>query len=859
MGVLANLLIRIGANTLDYDKKLSQASGRIKRFGEDVSSIGRKLTFGITAPLTGVGVAALKVAGDMEYASIAFTTMLKSEQAAQKHLEDLKKLALTTPFQFPELVDASKRIMAFGFASEDVIPTLRTIGNLTAAIGGGKEHIDRVTLALGQMKQKGVIQSQEMRQLAEAGIPAWEILAKVLNTDVAGAMKAVEARAVSSATTVPRILAEMDARFGGLMEKQSKTILGLWANLKDKITFTLADIGKVLAPHAKRIMTDFFDPLLAKATSLADGFAKLSPAAQDAALGVGVFVAALPPAIWLVGSMITNFGVLTGALTKVSGALGLGRLALLGWAAAIPIVLVGGKKIYDSFVNIRSAVDDYAEATKDISILETALRQQGLSKEVGALYQEFKRGEISWEQYTRKLYELKKQWQDSHKAVIDLKTGIVEYRNAQAGATPPVTEHTEAVRTMTLQELVRKEAVSRGEAAIRKATDAIVDAHEAGKPWGKQLELHAAQIDDTAFRTALLRGEIERLGQVQAQVAEVDWSKAIKGTWMEAAQIMKNVGVTPQVELQQEVGKLRAAYNRMRDLRDINRASDLDVARVHEALIEAERRAATVTGTIAQKSESSWRKLGNQVSTIQTDLSRGIADLMWEGGKLKDVLVGTFEEAGKAVTRLFIEAGVKKAIASLGDLVGSIGGVGKAINSVFGTSSAVVSGAGAAAGGAANATGAVSGGAGKVASAIGSSVAGWVGAIGSAVSAVSGVIGNFQNARQETTLNAIEESSRYIKNYLRDNIIPDIQQFLPNVKYLNDYMWTVQADYLRQICDAVVWGAYPSGSGRSSVGGGGSTINVGTLVVQGTDARGQAQALVQWLKTMGVRVVGVPV
>jgi hypothetical protein len=69
-------------------------------------------------------------------------------------------------------------------------------------------------------------------------------------------------------------------------------------------------------------------------------------------------------------------------------------------------------------------------------------------------------------------------------------------------------------------------------------------------------------------------------------------------------------------------------------------------------------------------------------------------------------------------------------------------------------------------------------------------------------------------------------------------------------------MWTVQADYLRQLTDAVVWGAAPSGSSKSN--GGGTVVSIGNLTVQGIDAKGQALSFVQWLKSMGVQVVGVP-
>ena len=54
---------------------------------------------------------------------------------------------------------------------------LRSIGDASAAAGKGKEGIDRIALALGQMRAKGKVPSEEMRQLTEANIEAWDILA----------------------------------------------------------------------------------------------------------------------------------------------------------------------------------------------------------------------------------------------------------------------------------------------------------------------------------------------------------------------------------------------------------------------------------------------------------------------------------------------------------------------------------------------------------------------------------------------------------------------------------------------------------------------------------------------------------
>ncbi len=78
-----------------------------------------------------------QLAAGLEQAKIAFTTMLGSAEKSDAMLKELKAFADKTPFEFLELQDAAKRMMAYGFAAKDVIPTLEAVGNAAGALGGG--------------------------------------------------------------------------------------------------------------------------------------------------------------------------------------------------------------------------------------------------------------------------------------------------------------------------------------------------------------------------------------------------------------------------------------------------------------------------------------------------------------------------------------------------------------------------------------------------------------------------------------------------------------------------------------------------------------------------------------------------
>ena len=116
-----------------------------------------------TAAAGGVLTAqAMKLSSDAEQSMIGFTTMLGSADKASKFLADLTEFANTTPFELPQLRDSSKRLLAFGFSAEKVLPMLTAVGNAASGLGLGQDGIDRITLALGQMQAKAKVSGDEI-------------------------------------------------------------------------------------------------------------------------------------------------------------------------------------------------------------------------------------------------------------------------------------------------------------------------------------------------------------------------------------------------------------------------------------------------------------------------------------------------------------------------------------------------------------------------------------------------------------------------------------------------------------------------------------------------------------------------
>lgn len=285
---------------------------------------GRLITDMVTVPLIGLGKEAVRLADNLHRSEIAFGVMLGSGDKARAMLKDLQQFAATTPFEFPELIRAAQKMAAFGIESNKIIPTMRTVGDAVAGLGGSSEMFDRIIRAMGQMDAKGKVSAQEMNQFAEAGINAWEAVAKTLGITVAEAMDRAKHGQIDAATALTAIQADMVTKFGGMMAEQSKTIQGTIANLKDTIGFIMTDIGQQL------IETLQLREVLGSIQSFAQGaltwFRSLDDGTKRTLIALTGAFAAGGPILVVVGAFMAAMAVVTAPML-VTGAIITGIVA----------------------------------------------------------------------------------------------------------------------------------------------------------------------------------------------------------------------------------------------------------------------------------------------------------------------------------------------------------------------------------------------------------------------------------------------------------------------------------------------------------------------------------------------------
>lgn len=270
---LRRLLSKIPVDSKEFKEASAKAAELDKRIKETKESMRAMKNEGVslTGTLTRIGgtiavVAAtvrgffssLSGASKLEQLNISFEVFLGSAEKAKQVVADLRKFADLTPFETEPVNQAGRALLAFGFSAEELIPTLTKVGDVAA--GTGKDF-NELALIYGKARAEGIIQNDTLNQLAEAGIPVYQELAKVLGVAENRIRKLAENGEISF-RDLERVFTNLTSeggRFAGLMERQSKSLDGLFSTLASAIQGKVTNAITGLFPLIKSVTQAFID------------------------------------------------------------------------------------------------------------------------------------------------------------------------------------------------------------------------------------------------------------------------------------------------------------------------------------------------------------------------------------------------------------------------------------------------------------------------------------------------------------------------------------------------------------------------------------------------------------------------
>lgn len=219
-----------------FGQNIDRSSSRLSRLGQAAKTAAATLGVALGAAAVSAAKFAISSAANYEQSRIAFDTMLGSADKARKLLQQISDFAIKTPFELEELVEGSKRLLAYSIDAKKLLPTLKALGNIAAGVG--REKMPQLILAFGQVKTATKLTGMELRQFTEAGVPLLEELAKVTGKTAAQIKEDMEDGAAPSFAEVEQAIFNMSkngGKFFNLMDRQSKTLSGTFSNLKDAL------------------------------------------------------------------------------------------------------------------------------------------------------------------------------------------------------------------------------------------------------------------------------------------------------------------------------------------------------------------------------------------------------------------------------------------------------------------------------------------------------------------------------------------------------------------------------------------------------------------------------------------------
>lgn len=200
--------------------------------------------------------AVVDIGGELENQKIAMASILQDEGKATTIFNQIKKLAVASPFGVMDLNQYAKQLSAYSMPYNELYDTMKRLADISAGVG---VDMGRIILAYGQIKAAKFLKGTELRQLTEANIPMVDKLAERFSK--------LEGRIVSAGEVLDMIskkkvtfedvkdvlweLTDDGGMFNNMQEVLSESVKSKWKNLADAIDIMLGDIAESMGSTLK--------------------------------------------------------------------------------------------------------------------------------------------------------------------------------------------------------------------------------------------------------------------------------------------------------------------------------------------------------------------------------------------------------------------------------------------------------------------------------------------------------------------------------------------------------------------------------------------------------------------------------
>lgn len=253
---VADLLVNVRASTGQAEKQLAGFGKTLKGFGSQVAStaigmVTSTMITSVTGALKGSIDMAIQAYSEYERLGYAINSLVAREAVAEGAFNNIQEamgatkdravelqgwiqqLAIESPFGPEQIAQAFRMSLAYGFTTIQAQRLTQATLDFASGTGASQEAMGRIALALGQINVRGKVATQELNQLAEAGLDARSALAEGFGVTTGKLVEMVEKGLVPAKEAMSYIIGQMEEDFQGAAKAQANTFAGLLSSIEE--------------------------------------------------------------------------------------------------------------------------------------------------------------------------------------------------------------------------------------------------------------------------------------------------------------------------------------------------------------------------------------------------------------------------------------------------------------------------------------------------------------------------------------------------------------------------------------------------------------------------------------------------
>ncbi|WP_418695812.1 tape measure protein [Acidaminococcus intestini] len=296
-------------NTKSAADSLGQALGKVKNMIAGYFAVSSVVNFGKSV---------LKASADLEVFKQGLSFTLGSSAEAEKLIQNIQGIGEASAYDTTQLMPLARQWVNIGNTADEATSKMRKIVDLGSAFGMQTDQIQAANLALTQMSMAGKIGSQDMMQLINAGVPAWQLLADKMGLSVAQ-VRELSQQGELGEEAINTLWDAITEKTQGAAAKMGNTMMAKFYNMQESITNSMAAIGDIIIQGLD--LKGFMDVVGGMTSGFKEHMQKISAAAKEVGVGQAIMDE--------ITSISPQFAAIIGKLGKI--AQDFGNLFISAW------------------------------------------------------------------------------------------------------------------------------------------------------------------------------------------------------------------------------------------------------------------------------------------------------------------------------------------------------------------------------------------------------------------------------------------------------------------------------------------------------------------------------------------------